>query len=158
MNIGLKVCSLLFALSAISCTPQTTSSSIISSSNYDDIIDKQSVSLTECLSQEEEHYLVYFYSPTCTPCSEIKGDVVSFAVDNVVKTYFLNTKESGNEIQKCSADEVVVGVDDVADLYIVGTPTLVEVKNGTTTSNVAGKNKCLNLLNQLRTDNNQSSN
>lgn len=155
MNIGLKLCSLLFAISAVSCTPQTTSSSVISSSNYDEIIERQSVSLAECLSKEEEHYLVYFYSSTCTPCSEIKGDVVSFAMDNIVKTYFLNTKEPGNEIQKCSAEEVVVGVNDVSNLFIVGTPTLVEVKNGTTTSNVAGKSKCLNLLNELRANNNQ---
>ena len=133
-----------------SCHPGTNSGSSISASNPYDVMINQATSWNECLSQEEAHYLVYFYSETCSPCKQIKGDVIAFANLNVVKTYFVDTAKPENTIQKCSAEEVEVGVSDVADLYIVGTPTLIEVRDGATVSNVAGQNKCLNLINSLK--------
>ena len=151
MNIKLKICFLPLLTLLVSCQPQTVNSS--SSSPDYGIMERQSVSWAECLSQEEAHYLVFFYSETCSQCNEIKGDVVSFATSNIVKTYFVDTQKPGNEIQKCSADEVVIGIDNIEDLYIVGTPTLVEVENGVTTVNAAGKNECLELLGTLRNNN-----
>ena len=133
-----------------SCHPETNSGSSISASNPYDIMMNQATSWSECLSQEEAHYLVYLYSETCSSCNQIKGDVVAFANSNVVKTYFVDTAKPENTIQKCSAEEVEVGVSDVADLYIVGTPTLIEVRDGATVSNVAGQNKCLTLINSLK--------
>ena len=150
MKTGLRILSLLFTLSMASCVPQTNSGSSNGISDAYNIIDRQATSWNDCLSQSEDHYLVYFYSDTCNPCNEIKWDIVMFANSDVVKTYFVDTAKPENKIQKCSADEVVVGVSDVADLYIVGTPTLIEVKEGATVSNVAGQSKCLGLINSLK--------
>ena len=153
MKSGLKICSLLFALFIVSCTPDAGNGSSSGGSKTYDIMAEQATSWNECLSQQEEHYLVYFYSPTCNPCQEIKGDVVSFASSNQVKTYFVDTSLPENKIQKCSQEEIVLGVSDVTNLYILGTPSLVEIQNGSTTSNVGGKSKCLELLNTLKTSN-----
>ena len=76
--------------------------------------------------------------------------MVSFALDDIVKMYFVDIDKPGNEIQKCSLDEVTTGVSDIDDFKIAGTPTIVEVQNGVTTKNAPGKNKCLDLLNDLR--------
>ena len=147
MNIRLKICILPLLVFMASCHPQTQSKS--SSLDYG-IMERQSISWAECLSQQEDHYLVFFHSETCSSCQEIKGDVISFASENICKTYFLDIDKPGNEISKCSVDEIVVGVDNINDFKIAGTPTIVEVQSGVTTANAPGKNKCLELLTSLR--------
>lgn len=146
MNHKLKLCFLPLIAFMTSCKPQAGSSSSI---DYK-IMERQSISWAECLSQAEPQYLVFFHSNTCASCQEIKGDVVSFATSNIVKTYFVDIDKPGNEIQKCSVDEIVVGADRIEDFYIAGTPTIVEVENGRTTVNAAGKSKCLELLETLK--------
>lgn len=148
MEKMLKYCFLLFLAIPISCSSAGNSIAQVTSNIYD-IIGEQSISLSDCLSQQEDHYVVYFYSDTCSTCLRIKERVVSFAHDNIVKTYFLDTQKPENEFQKCTINELVVGVDNINDLYVAGTPTIIEVKDGTTTSNVAGEDKCLELLETL---------
>ena len=145
MKKMLRFFSLLFVAIPLSCS-SAGSSSVQSTSNIYDIIDRQSISLADCLSQPENHYVVYFYSDTCASCQRIKESVVTFANSSVVKTYFLDTQKPENNIQKCSIDELIVGVNNVSDLYIAGTPTLLEVKDGVTVSNVGGEINCLDLL------------
>ena len=134
----------------VSCKPQTSSNSKI---DYG-IMERQSVTWAECLSQTESNYLVFFYSETCSSCREIKRDVVVFATSNVVKTYFLDVAKPINNVQTCPEDEIVVGVDNIEDLYIVATPTFIEVENGRTTVNVVGKERCLGLLETLQNSQN----
>ena len=148
MNNKLKLAFLPLLILVASCHPQTTSGS--SSSIDYSIMERQSVSWAECLSQNETNYLVFFHSETCSSCLEIRQEVVSFALDDIVKMYFVDIDKPGNEIQKCSLDEVTTGVSDIDDFKIAGTPTIVEVQNGVTTKNAPGKNKCLDLLNDLR--------
>ena len=153
MNNKLRLCFLPLLILMASCHPETTSSS--SSSIDYSIMERQSVSWAECLSQNETNYLVFFHSETCSSCLEIRQKVVSFALDNIVKMYFVDIDKPGNEIQKCSIDEITTGVSNIEDFKIAGTPTIVEVQNGSTTENAPGKNKCLELLSNLR---NSSSN
>ena len=150
MKKAFRVFALCMSLTLVACTPDNSGKT---STSFYDVVTEQTVSWTECLSQPESHYVVYFYSETCSQCQEIKGDVILFARINTVKTYFLDINAPGNEVQRCSEEEVVVGVDDVADLYIVATPTIVEVQDGVTTANVVGKNRCLELINNLKTNN-----
>ena len=151
MKIGLKICFLPLLICMASCHPKTNGKS----ASYDEgIIERQSVSWAECLSQQEDHYLVFFHSETCSTCKEIRGDVLSFAYENIVKTYFLDIDKPGNEIQRCSIDEVEVGIDNIANFKIAGTPTIVEVENGVTIAHAPGKDRCLELLGNLRNSRN----
>ena len=151
MKTLFKICTLMLLISPASCS-STSIASFQATSNIYDVIERQNVSLEDCLSQPENHYIVYFYSNTCSSCQRIKEHVVTFANLDVIKTYFLDTLKPENTFQKCSIDELVVGVDNVNDLYIAGTPTIIEVKDGITTSNVAGENDCLSLLETLEND------
>lgn len=148
MKNSLKIIPLLFLSTLISCS-NSDSKNTLSTLNAYNIVEKQSILIDDCLSQSEDHYVVYFYSDTCSSCLSIKDKVVSFANLGVVKTYFLDAQKQEKNIQVCSAEEIRVWVDDVKDLYIVGTPTIIEVKTGITISNVAGEDDCLNLLESL---------
>ena len=129
-----------------SCSSKGSESSSKNAIQEYEIVSKQEIYLDDCLSQIEEKYLIFFHSETCTHCQEIIEDVIAFANSNIIKTYFLNVSKKENKITRCSQDEIEVGIDKVEDLRIVGTPTIVEVEEGVTTVNVAGKSACLAFL------------
>ena len=149
MNLKMRIIPVLAAVLLASCSNNASNKQ---SSSAFDIAKEQEINLVDCLSQKEEQYLVFFHSETCSKCQQIIGDVIEFANANIVTTYFLDIKKAGNEIQTCTADELVLGVDNVDDLRILGTPTIIKVENGTTVANVAGKEKCLTFLNEQRMD------
>lgn len=138
---------LLFISTLVACKPNGDSSS---STNIEEIVNKQSINLVDVFNQEEEEYLIFFHSDTCKSCKAIIGDVASFAEENIVKTYFLNINQPNNKPKICSKDELIIGVNNVEDLAILGTPTIVKVENGVTTANEGGKEKCLTLLSEER--------
>lgn len=149
MNHRLGNCALLFVAVFTSCSPAKSESSSESKSEEYEIVNKQEISLMDFFLQEDD-YLVFCHSDTCTQCKQIIGDVASFAEDNIIKTYFLNVSLPDNKITLVPIDEITIGVNSINDLVYAGTPTIFEVKNGITTSNIAGKDKCLTFLNEIR--------
>ena len=149
MTLRRYIFPLLLAVLIPSCTPaRVESESAISTSREYVIASKQEIYLKDAFIQEEDRYLVFFHSETCTHCQQIMGDVVAFAELNVTKTYFINTSKKENNVRRCAAEELIVGVDSIEDLAIVGTPTIIEVEDGRTTANVPGKELCLTFLNE----------
>lgn len=112
--------------------------------------DKEHISWWDCLKQIEDHYLVFFYSETCTHCQEIKEDVLAFSNDNIVKMYFVNTREQEEKVPLDDDVDHTIGLSDLESFSIVGTPTIIEVTKWIITVNAAGKDNCLSLLNLLR--------
>ena len=151
MNLIRNICSLLFTVALISCSPVQNGSSSDSKENEDEIISQQAILWDDCLSQEEDRYLVFFHSSTCNQCHEIMGDVVSFAKSNITKTYFLNIDNQMDKVRTCSREDLTIGAESVDDLAILGTPTIIEVEDGMTIANVPGKDMCLTFLNEQRT-------
>ena len=153
MNNILRI-STLFLLTALSaCASNHTSQiSSIEPKEYE-IVEKQSISLSEFFLQEEEDYLVFIHADTCSHCKEIIGDVAQFAEDNLVKTYFLNVSKEENKMNKVSVEEITIGVDNLDDLVYAGTPTIFEIEKGVTTAHIPGKDKCLTFLNEMRKNN-----
>ncbi len=141
---------LLLVVVFTSCSTGKIESSSKNAIEEYEIIHKQEIDLIDCLSQKEEEYLVFFHSETCGHCKEIIDDVVAFASSNIIKTYFLDVSKKENKIESCSLDEVENGIDQVENLKIVGTPTIIEVEKGITIANVAGKNACLLFLNEQK--------
>ena len=153
MSLRMHICSLLVAAMFVSCSPaQNEQSNKNASTEYTIPID-QEISLEDCLSQSESRYLIYFYSETCGHCQQIKSDIVSFANDQIMKTYFIDIKKPNNEVTICQKDEIELGISNYRDLKILGTPTIVMVENGIVTKNVSGKEECLTIINQERLNN-----
>ena len=153
MNNILRICTLFLLTSLSSCaTSNSSEASSIEPKEYE-IVEKQSISLSEFFLQEEEDYLIFIHADTCSHCKQIMGDVAQFAEDNLVKTYFLNASKEENKMNKVSVEEVTVGVDNLDDLCYAGTPTIFEIEKGVTTAHIPGKDKCLTFLNEIRKNN-----
>ena len=110
----------------------------------------QKIVWSDCLKQKEDHYLVFFYSDTCAHCHEIMGDVLSFYETNIVTTYFLDIKGSDNIVPISNNIDLTIGADNIDDLFIAGTPTIIEVENWIVKANVPGSDNCLTFLNEQR--------
>ena len=153
MNHKLRILPLLITALFTSCSPvESEQISKNAFSEYKVTID-QKISWSEMFQQKEDHYLVFFYSETCTHCHEIMGDVLSFAESNIVKTYFLDIKESEVKVPISNNIDSTIGVNSIDDLFIAGTPTIVEVENLIVKANVAGTDNCLTFLNEQRLTN-----
>ena len=150
MNNKLRI--LPFVLTALfaSCTPaESEQMSKNTFSEYKQTIDEK-IMWSDCLSQNEDHYLVFFYSETCSHCHEIMGDVLSFKEENILKLYFLNVKEQDIKIPISNNIDLTIGIDNVDDLFISGTPSIIEIENWIVKANIAGTDNCLTFLNEQR--------
>ena len=153
MNNKLHILPLLITALFTSCAPaESEQISKNAFSEYKITID-QKISWPKMFEQQEDHYLVFFYSETCTHCHEIMGDVLSFAESNIVKTYFLDIKESEVKIPISSNIDSTIGANSIDDLFIAGTPSIIEIENWIVKANIAGTDSCLTFLNELRLDN-----
>jgi len=112
---------------------------------------------SEIFSQNSNHYLVYFLRDECTYCDKIKIDVIRYQYltsleeyNKSLKLYVVNLRtndyvspifrnhESGNSF--------VNNMTKWDELYISSTPTLIEVKNGTSYLLEVGSTKVVNAL------------
>ena len=175
----LKVCILPFLTMALftSCSPAQSEYSNKNTSSEYEINANLLISWDDCLNQKESHYLVFFYSKSCQHCHQIMGDVLSFSESNIVygalilqtsldgeKWVTINTtvnitdnktfgKDQINNVQLSNDIDKTIGASKTDELFIVGTPTLLEIEDGYVKANVPGKEDCLSLLNELRLNN-----
>lgn len=147
-----KLYILSFFLTALfsSCSPVESEQMNKNTSREYNIPLDQKIVWSDCLKQKEDHYLVFFYSDTCAHCHEIMGDVLSFYEANVLPTYFLDIKASDTIIPISNNIDLTIGVDNIDDLFIAGTPTIIEVENWIVKANVPGSDNCLTFLNEQR--------
>ena len=150
MNNKLRI--LPFVLTALfaSCSPAKSEQMSKNAFSEYNINASQKIKWSDCLSQKEDHYLVFFYSETCSHCHEIMGDVLSFNEDKIVSMYFLDIKASDTKIPISSNIESTIGLSSIDDLFIAGTPSIVEVEKSVVKANIAGRDNCLTFLNEQR--------
>ena len=150
MNYKLRI--LPFVLTALfaSCSPAESEQMSKNAFSDYNVPTSQKIVWSDCLSQKEDHYLVFFYSETCTHCHEIMGDVLSFNEENILPMYFLDIKANDNKIPISNNIDLTIGVDKVDNLFIAGTPTIIEVENWIVKANVPGSDNCLTFLNEQR--------
>lgn len=91
---------------------------------------------TSVYNMPEDEYLVYFYSPECYYCKEIKMDILNFADENDadIKVYFLDQYN-------------VTGTNNVPGMD--GTPTILTIKNGQIVDLSPGATGILNTLSEI---------
>lgn len=93
------------------------------------------ISYENIFKMPEDDYLVYFYSLYCGHCLEIKDEVIEFALCEDGGIYFVR---EAPEVAVIKEEDVITGVDDIADFGILGYPSLVEIKEGAVALSVAG--------------------
>ena len=100
------------------------------------IAENDMIHWSDVFLKEEERYLVYFYSEYCGYCKILKQDFLSYYLLNKEKIYLVNAIEE-NAVFNSPAIEMI-GIDNIDDFYIAGTPILVEFINHTVTNLYAG--------------------
>ena len=150
MNYKLRMLPFVMTALFASCSPVEKEQ--ISKNKFSEynVPTNQKISWSDCLSQKEDHYLVFFYSETCTHCHEIMGDVLSFYEEQILQMYFLDIKAQDIKIPISNNIDLTIGVDNVDDLFIAGTPTIIEVEKWIVKANIAGSDNCLTFLNEQR--------
>ncbi len=94
-------------------------------------------------SQEEDAYLIYYYSPTCGYCNMIKEDLLNFAKSHEgdVKIYFLNAQDVGSPPFPIT--------DPTTGDEMSGTPSLITIVNGQIVQMAPGYVNVLDILAQI---------
>jgi len=78
----------------------------------------------EMLNQSEQEYYAYIYSETCGYCRKIEPEIKKYS-----QTYIVYFIERSDDIPIASERGDLTGVDDINSLYILGTPTLLEISD-----------------------------
>ena len=150
MNHKLRILPLLLVATFASCAPAKSEQMSKNAFDEYEIVHTQQIKWSSVLSQIETNYLIFFYSETCPHCHEIMEDVIEFATAEILKTYFLDIKQSETKIPIKNEIDDTIGMTSIDELFIAGTPTIIEVEEGMVKTNVPGKDECLTLLNELR--------
>ncbi len=138
----------IFLLTGCSIFPkedkQTFSNRIVEiERSYDEIKDYE-LKLSTCFDVELDDYYLYFYSETCSHCSEIKNLMITEAIERG-DIYFI--KASNND--KLTNDQsLLIGAENPDDIYILGYPSLLEISNKKCIKNEAGKSNIQAVLNK----------
>ena len=150
MNLRLRILPLLVVSMFVSCSPAKNEQMSKNAFSQYEIVQNNQIKWSDIFLQTDDHYLVFCYSETCDHCHQIMGDVISFSESEIVETYFLNTKEQDIKIPIKNEVILTLGMSKVDDLFIAGTPSLLEIENHIVKNNIPGKDDCLTLLNSLR--------
>ncbi len=139
------IVSLLSIALTISCTPSEESVPQYKTFKQFQVVVDNSIEWKNILNQEENKYIIFFYSETCAYCHEIQEEVIDFAITCPLKTYFLDTMENDVPIDS----DKKIGVSNYEEASINGTPSILEVENATITANISGTDDCLTYVNLL---------
>ena len=146
MKIFRFVVSLLSIPLIASCTPTEESASQYKAFKEFQVVVDNSIKWPDILNQEENKYIIFFYSETCAYCHEMQEEVIDFATTCPLKTYFLDVMENDVPIDS----DKKIGVSNYEEASINGTPSILEVENATITANISGIDDCLTYLNEQR--------
>ena len=133
-------------LCTVSCSKTETSfSSEQIYHDYDEIQEK-TIMWNELLNQKQRHYYSYIYSPRCGHCNEIKQEVIDYGLEHNDFYFILYT----NDIPVDYEIETTIGKSDINDVFILGTPSLIEIENSVVINNLAGSKSILMTLSKQK--------
>ena len=136
-----------FALLLLSCKqPNNPSkdSSLYQDYDYDDV-EERFISWLDLLNFDGNYYC-YIFSPYCRHCENIKQIVISkeLAMDTF---YFIRFDKDVIPIIK--NPELTIGQNDISQIGIIGTPTLMEIDNYSIKVNIAGEKAIVDFLKKI---------
>ena len=110
--------------------------------NYHEIKDSK-IDWVDVFNQIEDDYLVYFYSERCGHCNSIKNEVISYYLKTDKSMYFVCTDLDA----VFGSQSNIVGVDNIDDFYIFGTPFLIRMLEFKVSEYYIGANAILEFIN-----------
>lgn len=113
----------------------------ISHHNYFEVEDK-AVTWTKVFNIENNSYFLYYYSPSCSHCAELKDFIIEKALERG-DIYFVKSSENDVIAKDVSS---TIGATTSEQIAIVGYPSMIQIVNKIVTKNVAGKSKITELL------------
>lgn len=117
---------ILFLFLLTSC--QNFSENSNSSFPYDyDLWAENRIGWKEIFTLKEEHYHVYFYSPSCGHCRSIKEEVLTFYLKEGVSMYVVS-EDQDIVYAPVNQEKTMIGVASIDDLSIPGVPTLIYIE------------------------------
>ena len=131
--------SLLVIPILLSCN--SNSKSITKIYDYDDI--DRTIVWSEIFSKEQESYSIYFYNKKCGHCLEIKELIIDYYFKEIEMLYFLETNEES--IYGPKSD--LVGISNIKDFYIFGTPFLINIYKSSIENYYAGSKQIVDYIN-----------
>ena len=109
----------------------------------DEDIVKYVIDWDNVFKQEERDYYVYIYSKTCGYCKEIKQKILAKVIEENPKIYLVEYSE---KISIITDPEYIIGKQNIEEIGIVGTPTLIEIYNYVLVDNVVGSKAIIETL------------
>lgn len=91
----------------------------------------------EIFDQNHDEYIVYYYSPFCGTCTQIKPDILRYAEKGNLPFYVIN-KEVDNNEDMVSPVENAIGTTIYSELKVTSTPTVLLIKDGVVTELIKG--------------------
>ena len=149
MTYRLLIVSLTTLAIVASCSPAKDVTIIKNTYSEQEIVIENQIPWLDILKQEESNYIVFVYSEKCAHCHDMIDEIVDFANNDILKTYFVDTLQ--NDIPITINNEI--GMSEIEEVSIVGTPTIIEVEKGIVMSNIPGIDDCLSFLNEKRKNN-----
>lgn len=110
--------------------------------SYFDVRDLK-ISWSEVLNQKEEMYMTYFYSESCGYCNQIKHEVIGHVLGSTQKIYFV---EFSDEIPLINDRNKVIGLAEISEAGIVGTPSMFVISSHVITDYIVGANNIIETL------------
>ena len=109
--------------------------------NYHEIKSKL-IDWFDVFEQEEHNYIIYFYSENCGHCNSIKNEVISYYLETTENMYFVCT-----DLDVVFGSGNVIGINNIDDFFILGTPFLVKILEYVVSEYYAGTNAILEFIN-----------
>ena len=92
---------------------------------------------------KDSDYYLYFYSETCGHCIRLKQEVLTFYYKGNFNCYFVNCTNYGVFKEDSSK---IIGIHNIYDLYIIGTPTILRIEKSTVSEYYGGEEAIRNLM------------
>ena len=145
MIILKKVCTLIIALFLVSCNKSNeVKISEINQYDYKDII-QLIINKEEIFSFANDMYYVYFYKENCSHCNLIKQTIIGEAlIRNDI--YFFD--DTADILKVKDLKNPIIGISKSEDIFIYGTPMLINVEYGAISSFYLGTEQIINFLDQ----------
>lgn len=145
MIILKKICTFIIALFLVSCN-KNNEVKISEKNQYDyKDITQLIINKEEIFSFANDSYYVYFYKENCSHCNSIKQTIIKEAVKRN-DIYFFD--DTGDILKVKDLKNPIIGISKSEDIFIYGTPMLINVEYGAISSFYLGTEQIINFLDQ----------
>ena len=130
--------SMLFAL--VGCNNKTPTYSRVENQNFEiertyDEIKTYELVWESIFDVESTKYYVYFYSTTCSHCSQLKNYIIEKALERE-DIYFV---KGSSKDQITTDTKKLIGAENPGDIWILGYPSMILILNKKCVKNLAGE-------------------